>query len=297
MNTTRNRTIILVSMIIAILLFSLQVFSQEEGQHNEKTIIEARMSMIEEDLASLSRQNVTSQYVTDKIEEARECLEKNDTKCALVAIGEAERRLELIWSILDEVRVTGELINQLEAEGLNSTRPRTLLEQAMEKIRDEDYESASELLEKAQEAASEEQAIQAIMAAKYRAARDNIIAYVRDHPVRVAIYFLIGVLVVSYGLDSAYRTRLKREIARLEREEKILTELCKKVDHEYFIEKKISNETRKISKQKYLEDLENIRERLPVARRELELGLFGAAREKTRALCSRILGMLGKKEK
>jgi hypothetical protein len=248
--------VIVRTLILLLLLFPL-VSAKGVAEDAEKALSQAEL-----DVQEVVELGLSASYFTDALENARKAMETEDYPRVIEIARKIRERKEQAFFIRDNIRALEIRVSEAHAAGLDTSRTEEDLERAKRSFERENYEEAEEWILQGNRELSEVEAQRSLLRAKYASARDNLITKLKEGWKKIvgALIVLTAAGIVSYNRFSQMLTERKRE--DLELEKKVLEELAKKTQEEYFKLGKMSKEVYHTKSRKIRERLREIEEEL-----------------------------------
>ncbi|MFQ6136703.1 MAG: hypothetical protein ACE5PM_05945 [Candidatus Hydrothermarchaeales archaeon] len=263
--------------LIAIFLLAISITFVVGAQEKQLEVTEedalAAISQAELDIREMSERGFGVVYVNDRLIEARNALlvgGKTNYALVLVKAEEISKRKDRAYGIRDSLRALKLRIEELSGRGLDTAKAGEIYIAASDAFRKENYDEAEELVFQANKNLSDVEAEYTVFRARYNAARDNTISYLKEHwrGISMALALLLVIGLISYDKFESMKTR--RRLDDMEIEKKVLVEQMKKAQIDYFNKGLMSRESYDIKMRKYREMMVKIEEGIPVLRTRLE---------------------------
>lgn len=188
----------------------------------------------------------------------------------------------------DEIAALKSYISDLKNTGLSFTYAEQLSDQASAEFMNERYEEASKLVEQSYDSIYKVQSESTTANAVYKAATETMTDFFKKAwhillaagvVIAITLFFMQNRIVVY---------KLKGKIKHLELERKILEDLTKKTQYEYFEKKTLPEETYSIRIKKFGELIRDINRQIPVLKERIETKKSGKKAKKNAELEQRL---------
>lgn len=173
------------------------------------------------------------------------------------------------FKIKDELDTLEERINELEKSNINLSKVKSTFRQAEKEFEDERYELAGNKIEKTYEQISTAQAATTKIKAFYEATGKTLYNFVKNNYKKIVVAVVV-IIIVSFVFYRKLKIRLlEKKKKELKHRKKVLQDLIKKSQYNYFDKGRISESTYKTRTSKYGEMIRDINRQLPLINQEL----------------------------
>ncbi|MFQ5887872.1 MAG: hypothetical protein ACE5HY_04165, partial [Candidatus Hydrothermarchaeales archaeon] len=227
--------------LIAIFLLAISITfvvgaQEKQAEATEKDALDA-ISQAELDLRDMSEMGFGVVYVNDRLTEAMNALQvggKDNYALVLVKAQEISKRKDRAHGISDSLRALKLRIEDLSGRGLDTAKAEEIYIASLDAFQKENYDEAEELVFQANKNLSGVEAENTVLRARYNAARDNTISYLKEHwrGLSATLVLLLFIGLISYDKFDSIRTR--QRLDDMEMEKKVLVEEMKKAQIDYF---------------------------------------------------------------
>lgn len=268
-------------IIISFLLLVTTSVKAQEVNETRLALEEARRGVEEAKASNLSTSRVNDiLVVAEQLFEAQSALEamkgRADYSVVTGKIDEIESLLKKQLEMYDEVTALEKRMADVGTE----SRAYPLLEKVKKEFEDERYEKITDLIEEAYIALSEERAVETKVRAFYEAGTKTITGFFKKRWKETAIA-IISIIIIYLLTHKKIRVLLiDKKIKDLSMERKILEDLIKKAQDEYFRYFKIPEDLYYIRITKFGELIRDIERQTPVLIEEKEKLIGGVEEEK-----------------
>lgn len=258
--------LIYMTFMVAILLMGTLV----NGQNTIEAQANQAIAQAEKDMKEMLDHGFGIAFVNDTLLEAKKAL--NATNYSLVIEKTqliSERKLQA-YNISDSLRALQIGVEELEKIGLNASKVKGLLNKSTVTFQEERYEEVEELIKETYAELTDIRAEATIVQVRVKAARENVISFVRDNWSSILIGGggVFAIVYVVFNRIMVMRTR--NEINDLEIEKEVLAKLMKKAQSDHFQKRTLTRESYEIKMNKYKERMIEIKELLPVLRSKVK---------------------------
>ena len=273
--------ILLTALILSIVLLP-SAFAQENKNITQEDAENALQSM-NETMLRMSEEGFNVQRINDtfrkslKIYRAQKVLEKEGEKPEYSSILKSREGINKIkekaYHAKDMLYVAEEAYNSFktkaEKHNANISEATILIERARQEFRDERYDKAAEIAEKAEKKAIEKEASLTTTSLFY----DTVTGSIKDFFVEnykiiitAVVGFLIALLIFWHQLK---RIMLKMKLKRLLVEKDTIKKVIEKTQHDYFDKNTISETDYNLKTQKFTEMMRDIERKIPLIKEQL----------------------------
>jgi tetratricopeptide (TPR) repeat protein len=222
----------------------------------------AALAQAQLDIQEMQEFGLAITYVNDTLREAQKAMSEGNFPLVIEYARKIRERKEDALRIMDSIRALELRITEVSAMGLDTQQAEEKLAKAKKYFQMENYDEAEEWIFRGNKDLYDVEAEYTLLKARYDAAKENIVAFLKEKWKGISATFAILLLVgvVSYNQLSVIKARKRAEELEMERE--IVEELLKKTQADYFKEGKISREVYEIKSRKYRERLREIEEEI-----------------------------------
>jgi hypothetical protein len=222
-----------------------------------------RIERAKGDIREMDELGIGTAFVKDELIDAENALQSRDYQLVLEKTESISSRKERALEILDSISALELRIGEVSKIGDTSDALEKLKE-AKAHFESENYPEAEDAVFEGERSLRQLEGEYSIIKARYSAARDNAISYVKWHwkTLFFAVFLVIALIVISYLRISKMKNMKMLEDMRIER--KVLGDLVRKVQKEYFNESRISRRIYDIKTGKYRERMLVLDEKIPI---------------------------------
>ncbi|MEE9594529.1 MAG: hypothetical protein V3V92_03935 [Candidatus Hydrothermarchaeales archaeon] len=252
---------LLVILVISALLlaYTSPVAAQSAEREAELAIAQA-----EEVLLSMEWAGFSTLFSKDAVSDAKEAFDGGDYAEAMEKSSTVISRSERAFEIGDSLGALDLKIQDLETRQLEVSRAREMLSAAVVAFDKENYDEAEEFIFQGNNELDDAEAEYSILSARYTAARGNLLAYLRDHVLKViASLILLGLIILGLYIITS-RAMINKKIRSMELEKDVLKKLMEKAQVQYYRKASVSKSAFEIKNKVYRERTIQIEEELPV---------------------------------
>lgn len=176
----------------------------------------------------------------------------------------AERK-EKTYKLNDLIRAVELRIGDFKLQNVDATEAEEILANAINEFENERFGNVENILSNVDAKLIELSAETTIVRTLYRAGKDNLIDFVKDHyvPILLLLGSLLAIAILLY--NRIMMAMLRRRIKDMKLEKDVLEELMKKAQSDYFAKGDITKQTFEIKMAKFKEKFVEIKQKLPVA--------------------------------
>jgi hypothetical protein len=235
------------------------------------TLIEAKKYFEGENYTSLLEE-IEKINDTERIEKAKKLLAtaqkeigaEVDYKKVLEFTKAINDRKKKAYEFNDLIRASELRILEFKGQNLDTSIAEDKLADAVDEFKNERFQDIEPLLENIDKNLIELSAEITIVKTIYRAGKENIVVYVKDHykPLLLLLGSLLIIFILLY--NRIMIAVLRRRIRDMKVEIMVLEDLMKKAQTDYFAKGDITKQTYQIKLEKYKERLAELRQKLPV---------------------------------
>jgi hypothetical protein len=240
------------------------VASQTEGDARDA------LAVAQGDLDEMSALGYSTTYVDDAMREALKALEVGDYSTAIEKSREISARKERAIRIGDSLRALDLRIRDIEERGLDASLAKETRDAAAMAFARENYEEAEEFIFLSNKNLDDVEAEYSLIQSRVKAARDNLVSYVRERLLGILLALVLLTIVGVVGYNAAAFIVTKRQLTDLELEKEVLAELMKRTQEDYFKKNTIPRSTYDVRMKRYHERSIELEELIPVLRARLE---------------------------
>jgi hypothetical protein len=259
-------------LILVFFLFIYPVLSiSEEAIAINSTLNEVKLMIEEMKEANFSIQRVSDLYLeAEQLYKAQLALEnaggKPDYSLILNNIEEIKSLKEKAFLIADEIKV---LELRIKESYVNTSEVWIIYDEAVREFKDERYEKAEELIEKAYTKLSELESTVTRIQAFYESISKTLENFIKENLEKIVggIVATIVLIIIFHNRIRVYR--LNRKLKLLEIRKKVLRELIAKTQRDYFERGVIGEDTYKIRIKRFGELMRDINRQIPLIKEEI----------------------------
>jgi len=233
-----------------------------------KETAETGLAQIQEIRQEMERDGLGILYINDSSLFALEAFEKQDYSEVMRIVGDLEERKEKAFEIKDTLRAFE--LRLEETQGFDITSVQEVLESTKVEFENERYENAEFLLGEAEKKLEDVKAEATVVRTLLVAGRANIVNFVQDNIVTIAIVVAVFIVI---GLLSYKKIAIKRvsdNQKELKIEQKVLIELIKKNQEDYFEKGEIPKSTYETKLDEFKRRQFEIKRKMPVLETRLK---------------------------
>lgn len=247
-------------LLLGMLLLLPIAFAQESAARDDPLTL-MRIERAKADIKEMEEQGIGTSFVKDELEDAEDAILKGDYQLLLEKTQSISKRKEKAFEILDSIRAIELRIDDVSGIGDVSIASEKL-EEANIAFNNENYAEAEDALFESERNLRQVEGEYSVVKARYSAARDNTLSYVKERWKALVSYVLLlfVIILISYPRIKKQREKKLLEAMRLER--KALGDLTRKVQKEYFTEANGSRRIYEIKKKKYLDRMLELNEHI-----------------------------------
>jgi hypothetical protein len=263
-------------LLLVLILVNTFVYSQNETI----TEIEQDFIEVEEILYELKNGSFNTQRVNDTLKAAKQIYEvqiliENENKRDFSVV---EQYLEGIFKIRDQAyNARDEIVyvnafyeeTKKENPGMNLSEADLILNEMQFEFENERYEEAYELAKEAYSKIIEIEGQHTALNLAYKATTKTLKSFFLENWLVILIVVGSGTILYFVFRNRIVYLRTKLKIKRLEKEYKVLEEIMKTTQKEYFEKGTMSEATYQIRTKKFSELMRDINRQLPLFREEL----------------------------
>ncbi len=252
---------VLVILVLSafLLTYAFPVAAQSAEREAELAIAQAA-----EVLLSMEEAGFSTLFPKDAVSDAEKAFERGDYAEAMEKSRAVIFRSERAFEIGDSLGALDLRIVDLEARQLEVSRAIDMLSAAVVAFDKENYDEAEEFVFQGNNELDDAEAEYSILSARYTAARGNLLAYLKDHVMRVIAYLIfLGLIIISLYIIAS-RAMINKKIRSMELEQDVLKKLVEKAQVQYYREASVSKSAFEIKNKVYRERTIQIEEELPV---------------------------------
>lgn len=194
----------------------------------------------ETDAQEMKELGLGTSYVIDALKAAKSAMEEKDYALAVKKAADVSERKEKALSIKDSIRALELRIEEVSAMELSVTGAEEELAKAKRAFEMENYGEAEDAVFKGNGALHETEAEYTLLNARYRAARDNMGSYIRDNWIVILFAAAVAIALAFIAYKKYEAVAAKRKARDMELEKRVLEDMTKKAQQEYFNEGTIS---------------------------------------------------------
>lgn len=243
------------------MLMLLPIALAQEGATDSLTVI--RIERAKADIQEMEELGIGTSFVKDELADAENALLEGDYQEVLEKTESISKRKERALSILDSIKALELRIDDVSKIG-DTKEAEEKLSEANIFFKNENYAEAEDAIFEGGRLLRQVEDEYSIVEARYSAARDNTISYVKERwmTLAAAALLILAATVVSYS--RILKMRDKKTLENMQLERKVLHDLSKKAQTEYFNEMKISQRIYDIKIRKYRELMLKLDEKIPI---------------------------------
>jgi hypothetical protein len=219
----------------------------------------------------VEKQNLPITRMNDITKEAELSLDLGDYNKVLLLNKDAEMLKTTIFDLDEDINKTRLMLSTAEKDGLEIDGAKELLNSAIDKFNNENFEEAQKLIKETQNNLREIKSSALVLGVIEKSRlKFNVIMLIKNNLWSILIIIILVVLfaITSYSFISVQL--LKNKIKKNKNELNILKNLQIKTQREYFVKRTISKQNYLVNMDKYDEKMTKIKEILPVLERKLE---------------------------
>lgn len=248
-------------LLLALLLALIPPVAAQEDVSKEdalKAIDDARA-----DVQEMEEQGIGTAFVNDVLGDAENALSNRNYQQVLEKTEAISDRQERAFEIMDSIRALELRIDEVSGIG-DPSKAEERLSEANAAFKNENYGEAEDAVFDGERYLQQVEGEYSIVKARYSAARDNTVSYVKEHwkTLVLSILLIFAVIAVSYLRISRMKNMKMLENMRIKR--KVLDDLIKKAQMDYFNEAKISRRVYEMKMRKYREKMLELEEKIPI---------------------------------
>jgi len=218
---------------------------------------------------------VTALNTTFTPEEIKQLLAKStkiryDYTKILIHIHLIDQRKNLTFEVMDQISLLNQTISALNTREFNFTEIFEAQKFIKEKFDKEQLDELPTILENTFVRIEQIQLETVRFRAFFKASQQNIISFIKRHPLGISITFFSLTLLGVISFNEIVIIMLRRKIEDYKTEQAVLKDLILKAQNDYFNEGKITKSMYDFKIQKYEEKQLKIKEQLPVLENNLE---------------------------
>ncbi len=230
---------------------------------------QSAIAQAEEAKQSMEDAGFGTVFPGDILGEATKALGDGDYDKAVEKSSIVVSRMRRAIEIRDSLRALEQRIQDVGEKNLNASRAIEMLSAAVVAFDKENYDEAEAFVAQANGELDDVEAEYSFLRARYSAARNNLLGYLKEHVRGIAISLIIFVLASALSYISISMVITGRKIQNLELEKDVLQDLIKKAQAQYYEERSMSKSVYEIKTRKYRERARGIEEELLVLRSRL----------------------------
>jgi DNA repair ATPase RecN len=266
--------ILLIGILAVFLLVPLSAGLSEGASNAKESLKGIKEAITETGEAGYSTVQMNDMLLSaENILEAQVALEnqggESDFSLVYDMIDRIDELISKAYETGDELSALRKYIDSVSETGLDMSEAEALYKEAEEELKNERYDIAAALIDNSYQKISEVQSESTTAYVIYRATTETFIGFVRTNwlPISISIIILISALILTKKRIRI--SRIKRKINKLHFERKILEDLIKKTQKEYFETKKIAEEVYDIRIKKFSEMIRDINRQIPLLNEQI----------------------------
>ncbi len=250
------KLIILISML---LLVPFACAQESAGREDPLTLI--RIERAKADIRGMEELGVGTAFVKDELEDAEKALVEKDYELVLEKTESISDRKKRALDIHDSLRALELRIEEVSKIG-DTAKAREKLHEADNLFKMENYPEAEDAIFEGGRYLRQVEGEYSVVKARYRASRAGTALFVKDtwRELASSILLVLAVILISYPVIKKMRYENMLEDMKLEK--KVLIDLIRKVQKEYFGQAAISRRSYDIKIEKYRENLVDLNENI-----------------------------------
>ena len=257
-------------LLLPLLALMPLAFAQEDvTKEDPLTVI--HIERAKADIREMEELGIGTGFVKDKLGDAENALSSRDYQLILEKTEMISDRKKRAFELLDSIRALELRIGEVSEIG-DTAKAEEKLAEADAFFENENYGEAEDAVFEGERYLRQVVGEYSIVRARYSAARDNTVTYVNEWWKELVLLVLLVLVAigVSYPRISRIRDMKMLEDMRLER--KVLGELIRRVQKEYFSKAKMSRRIYDIKMRKYREKMLELDENIPILKSQLRIG-------------------------
>ncbi|MFH2028356.1 MAG: hypothetical protein ABIJ08_04420 [Nanoarchaeota archaeon] len=179
-----------------------------------------------------------------------------------------DRRLKA-YEISDFIKITELRISDIESTGLDLSLVSLLLSDAKKEFDGERYNEAISMLQQIEPKIVDIQADNTLAKTIYRMGRENTLNFIMDNYIAIIISLVIFTAIFLFSYNRFMIFKLNTKIDDMKMEHKVLKDLIKRAQMDYYSEGKITKKTYETKLAKHKDRILQIKEQTPVLRSRL----------------------------
>lgn len=255
-------------LILVILLALLPLATAQESGGIEDPLTAMRIERAKADIQEMEELGIGTAFVNDVLRDAENALLNEDYQRVLEKTEAISERKKRALEILDSMRALQLKIDEVSKIG-DTSKAEEELSKANAYFKNENYGEAEDAIFEGERDLRRIEGEYSIVEARYDAARDNTVMYIKE---KWRVLVLAVLLISVVGALSYIKISRMLDVKRLndtKLERKVLDDLIVRVQKDYFNESKISRRVYDIKVRIYQEKILELDEKIPVLESQL----------------------------
>lgn len=215
-------------------------------------------------VAEISAAGMGTSFFDDKLIDAKDAFKQEKYDYVLAVVGEISDRRERAFKINDSIMLLEIRTAELKKKGVDTSKPIELLSLAKSVFKKEAFDDAESLLSRTERELDETEADFSTVAVLMSSAKDNLLFFVKENWLVIIVSAFVFALcgVVLYLRFDIFRINQWYEDTKLQK--RILEDLLKKTDSDYFEARSIGKEEYDLLIKNYQDELIEVKGLIPV---------------------------------
>jgi hypothetical protein len=237
-------------MLLLGMLLLLPIATAQESAAGDDPLTLIRIERAKADIKEMEELGIGTSFVKDELADAENAILKKDYQTVLEKTESISSRKQQALEILDSVRAMEIRIDDVSQIG-DISRARAKFEEGKRAFNRENYAEAEDALFESERYLREVEGEYSVLMARASAARDNIFSYLEKSWRMLVLSLLLVFAIIGISYPWVSRARERSMLKNMKLERKVLGELIKKVQKEYFTGMKGSRRIYDIKIKKY----------------------------------------------
>ncbi|MBI4177110.1 MAG: hypothetical protein HY516_01980 [Candidatus Aenigmarchaeota archaeon] len=230
----------------------------------------ALLAQAENEIKEMSDAGFGVAFVSDALLDARKAFNATVYSIVTEKAGLISDRKLQAYNISDSITALALGIEDVRSYGLNTSDVEEVLGKSRTAFQQERYEEAEKLIKQGYAELTSVRAEATIVQIRIKAARENLISFVKDNQNTIIAGVFIAALTSFVVFARITEMRTKNRIKNLAIEKTVLKGLMKKAQYDHFQKRTLTREGYGIKMEKYRERVLEIKRLIPVLRSRLK---------------------------
>lgn len=248
-------------ILLLVMLLLLPLATAQESAAGDDPLTLIRIERAKADIKEMEGLGIGTSFVNDELADAENAVLEKDYQTVLEKTESISKRKQQALEILDSIRAVEIRIDDVSEIG-DTSKARAKFEEANRAFNRENYAEAEDALFESERYLREVEGEHSVLKARASAARDNIFSYLEERWKMLVLSLLLVFAVIGISYPWISRARERSMLKNMQLERKVLGELIRKVQKEYFTGMKCSRRIYDIKMKKYRDKMFELDEKI-----------------------------------